>query len=406
MFDKITNYNKAIQAGVFLMPALLLWTPNFSVAVAAVMVLIALTSITKTNITKFDWLVFFCLGFYFISNIPNSIVDLGNFRYFQGSDRLLLCVPLYIFFRQNIVSGTIEAPLILGSIVGSTGAFLIAIFDHYIMHQPRVNGFLYSINFGYLSCSLAFLSLCLVNIGKRRTALIVAFSIASLSTILTITRGAIFAIPMMLAAYYLLYWRHVKIRHIAILLVSLSTISAITVSYNQLIKNRITLGIHNMAVVVQGEKATNIAIQGRIELWKAATKAAELSPIIGLDYTQREELNRKLYKEGKVSKWVTGVERGHAHNQYFEMLASSGALGVIAMISTLFLPCLIFFRHYIKTQCPIAATACVFVLGFIIFGLTEVPLQANLISSYYGFMLALFFAYIHPSNSKLKEKEA
>lgn len=60
----------------------------------------------------------------------------------------------------------------------------------------------------------------------------------------------------------------------------------------------------------------------------------------------------------------------------------------------LFIPFIVFLKHYISTKSIWGFTGTIFVAGFIIYGLTEVPLEANLISTFYGFMLATIFAMI------------
>lgn len=395
------NEKKFLNLGIFLVPTLLLTTPNFSVGVILVLCLYSIKHVTnhQPRLSGFDWVVIFCLGFYFVSNIPNLILDLGNFRYVKGPSRILLCILVYLMLRDKIKSGLdIRASLSWGVFAGSIGTLLIALYQFYILKEPRVDGFLYSINFGYLSSSLALLALCLGNSCKYRSLLYIAFFSSGVATILTVTRGAIFAIPIAYIFYLMLTWKTKSLKHHAINTCVIFVLAISTYTVSPEIKNRVDLGVSAMAQVAQGEKNNNTSIGGRIFLWKAAYHAFTNSPLIGLDYAQRVELNRKLYNEGIIDKWASRVSRGHAHNQYFEMLASSGILGIIAIFAMLVLPFYLFLQHYLRTRCQVALTACIFVFGFIIYGLTEVLLMQNLISSYYGFMLALFFAYIRPGD--------
>lgn len=398
---RLNNDKKLLNISIFLVPTLLLTTPNFSVAVILILCIYSVKHIInhKKKLSNFDWIIIFCLGFYLISNIPNLITDLGNFRYIKGGSRILLCILIYLMLKDKIKTGLyIKASLSWGVFVGSIGALLIALYDFYILKEIRVNGFLFSINFGYLSSSLALLALCLAHSFKHKSLLYIAFFSSGVATILTVTRGAIFAIPIAYIFYFILTWKAKSLKHYAINASVILVLAISTYTVSPAIKYRVDLGVSAIAQLIQGEKNNNKSIGGRLLLWKAAYSAFKESPLIGLDYPHRKELNKKLYKEGIINKWADGVSRGHAHNQYFEMLASSGMLGIVAIFAMLILPLFIFLRHYLKTGCQMALTACIFVFGFMIYGLTEVPLMQNLISSYYGFMLALFFAYIRPAD--------
>ena len=105
------NEKKFLNLGIFLVPTLLLTTPNFSVGVILVLCLYSIKHVTnhQPRLSGFDWVVIFCLGFYFVSNIPNLILDLGNFRYVKGPSRILLCILVYLMLRDKIKSGGNDA---------------------------------------------------------------------------------------------------------------------------------------------------------------------------------------------------------------------------------------------------------------------------------------------------------
>jgi O-antigen ligase len=134
-------------------------------------------------------------------------------------------------------------------------------------------------------------------------------------------------------------------------------------------------------------------------LWTAALEAFKERPLIGLTHPEREALNRQLAQENIINEWAANVPRGHAHNQYFDMLASGGLLGVAAIILMLIIP---FFYFLWNVRYSNAAyIGVLFVSSFIIFCVTEVALQQNLISTFYGYMLALLFS---ATQTELKSK--
>ncbi|MGF1740822.1 O-antigen ligase family protein [Vibrio profundum] len=289
---------------------------------------------------------------------------------------------------------TVENMLSSGVIIGSLSTLLFAIYQYFILGEERVEGFLYSINFGYLACSLALLSFCMMKGGKYSGILFISFLASSVATVLTLTRGAIFAIPLLLILAIITRYKDFSIKKILLGIAMLVFATILSYEASTDIRDRINYTTQEITNVANGNIAEAQSTGGRLELWKAASYSFIKSPIIGMTYSERTKLNKKLAKQGKIIKWVTTVKRGHAHNQYFEMLASNGILGIVGFVSILFLPIYLFLSHYFRYGSLIGYTGGVFVAGFAIYGLTEVPLTANLIGAYYGFILATFLAII------------
>ena len=391
--------SKFVLSSFFLVPALLLTTNNISVAIVVSLLMLSsfmLFKVSQPPFNRYDYLIMGCFCAYFTGAIPVAILDGSTMRYFQGGARLLLCLPIYLFLRSYLTQHTSDSvkALVLGVIVGCFGSLAIAIYQYSYLGMNRVGGFLFSINFGYLSCALTFLAVCLAQSSKLRIWLYFAALASSIATILTFTRGAIFAIPLLLVFIAILNYK--KLSFIKTFFITLLTIIAATSAYSisDGVQKRIDFTIKEFTNISHGQIENAKSSGGRLQLWKAASYAFISSPFTGLPYADREELNRQLHSEGEVTKWVLTVGRGHAHSQYFEMLASNGIWGITSIFAVFLIPLSIFAHHYLKTASPIAFTAAVFVAGFMIYGLTEAPLQANLIGTFYGFMLALFFALV------------
>jgi len=394
----ITTYNLCL----FFTLSLLLATKNFSVIAV---VLLLLTSIVylihkrKDHIFEpFDWLVIFILSAYFVSNIPSFFMDNYNTRYFKGSIRYLCFIPIYFFIKEILSTNNQSKEYIeLGSIVGSIGTVAIALYQFYILGIPRVGGFLYSINFAYLSCSLSFLALTLSRNSKYRLMLLLAFFLAGYATLLTQTRGAIFAIPILLLFTLFFYKKEKRSSRILTCFIALFLFSSVSYIYSENVQERVQFTLNEFTEIAHENTLDTVSSDAissgtRLQLWYSAIQSFKESPIIGQTFSQREEMIHTLYKTGKIGVWATGITRGHAHNQYFEMLAGSGILGIIAAIAILIIPLVFFAKYIYKSQ--YALSGFILVLGFSIFGLTEVPLEQNLISSYYGLMLITFICLV------------
>ena len=171
-------YAKAVCWSCLLVPALLLTTPNFSVAVISFMILASISYILNNNykiqLQRFDKIVIFCLSWYFIGAIPITVYDGETGRYFQGGARLLATVAIYLalidLFRKK--SLPVRKYLEIGVILGSFGTFVLACYQFYFLHMPQVGDFLYSNTFAYLARILTFISLSFSIISNRQAWLI------------------------------------------------------------------------------------------------------------------------------------------------------------------------------------------------------------------------------------------
>ncbi|KKD61488.1 hypothetical protein RN22_05545 [Grimontia sp. AD028] len=383
----------AINSAIFLVPALLLWTHNLSILVIALLVVYSIfyhiKTAKKTSLTKVDFLVVMAFSSYFIANIPNVIIDSWNFRYVDGPSRILLCIPIYFLLKSEIRNFDVRNSLELGLIAGSIGTAAISTYQYFTLGMPRVDGFLFSINFGYLACSLAFLNLSLINGSIRKHWLFLGFLFCIYSTVLTLTRGAILAAPLLLILTCVLNWSALKKKFFLMSVILLSLTSIASYQISDAIKERVEFTIQEAKWVLAGNMSEAHSSGVRIQLWYAASESFKQNPLLGLTYSQRKELNEDLYQQGKIDKQTAGMRRGHAHSQYFEMIGSTGLLGIIALVAMLVIPAGLMYQ---KRKNIWASTGLVFVVGIAIFGLTEVLLQGNMISSYYGFFLALFLA--------------
>lgn len=111
----------------------------------------------------------------------------------------------------------------------------------------------------------------------------------------------------------------------------------------------------------------------RLSQWKAAWAGFKERPVFGLGYLNFEKMSIGLKKKYHIEAEYFG---GHAHSNYFEMLASSGAIGFIFFV----LWHGYWFWEMYKRDDLIARIALPFVIVFIVGGLTQATftLGANL----------------------------
>lgn len=102
----------------------------------------------------------------------------------------------------------------------------------------------------------------------------------------------------------------------------------------------------------------------RISQWKSAIKAFEERPVLGFGYLNFEAHSSNIKKRYGIE---AAYFRSHAHNNFLEILASTGILGFCAFIAWLFL----WFKEMYKANDVISDIGVSFIVVFIVGGLTQ-----------------------------------
>jgi O-antigen ligase len=147
-------------------------------------------------------------------------------------------------------------------------------------------------------------------------------------------------------------------------------------------KNVKVFVVCSLALVVIGFGAYKFAGQSmvrpqsdieRISQWKAAYAGFKERPVFGLGYLNFEKMATDLKKKYNIEAQNFG---GHAHSNYFEMLASTGAVGFLFFM----LWQIAWFVEMVKRNDLVGKIGLPFIVAFMIGGLTQATftLGANL----------------------------
>lgn len=240
-------------------PAFLLTTNNLSILFIVASIMLSLGYIMKNKNTltfsRYDLIFFICLSSYFIGSIPITIFDGSTARYFQGGVRLLLCIPVYYALRNHLESNRNKfTPYVeYGLVIGTLGTFIVASYQYFILDMARVDGFLFSINFGYLACALAFLALTFSCKSKIRWPLLLGSALCTSSVIFTYTRGAIVAIPILIVIIALLNIKTLKKRYIFSGFLTFLIIITSLYNYSEKFKQRADYTLYELSMIASGD---------------------------------------------------------------------------------------------------------------------------------------------------------
>ena len=388
---------------LFLILAVLIATPIRSQIFAALLLLYAIGYLVAhratLQVTRFDWAVIGLLSLYVVSRLPVFVMSGYSARYLSPGLHMLAMVPIYLMLRHLLAATPVALPrfrtwLEWGVIVGSLGAFGLAVYQWFVL--PRVDGFLFSINFSYLSCAMGFLALGLVRGSSRKGWLLLAAASVLVACVLTLSRGGIFAIPLLLVLLVVLNLDRLGWKVPLAGLAALAVMSWGAYATVQPIKDRVDYTLDEFGHIADGNISSAVSSGGRLQLWVAASHAFAERPLVGLTYEEREALNAELVELGVVTDWVLRVSRGHAHSQYFEMAATGGLLGLIALFGYLVVPGVYQLRLYWQDRSNTYAMAAVlFTSGFAAYCLTEVAINHDLMVTFYSYMQILLLSMAH-----------
>ncbi|TYL46855.1 O-antigen ligase family protein [Marinomonas sp. IMCC 4694] len=375
-----------------------------SIAIA-VLSLVSIAFLFSTNNTpiqldRYGKLFVVVLSAYLVSKIAPFVSSGFIARYLSPGFHMLVSLPIFLVLWKLSRDTDGEKPLIniitIAAALGSFGGLAVAYYQTQVLGMGRADGFLFSINFGFLAGTLFAISLGLV--GKNRLSVLSFLScVAALGSImLSGSRGALFPLLFVLIAWLLFSFKHLPKRYLVVILVLAIATPYFAYKTSPFVKARLDTGLTELKQVAEGDVFRSGSLIARVQLWIAATHAYEQSPVFGLTYPEREQLNKTLVDTGEVVPWVGTVRRGHAHSQYFETLATGGLVGMFCLAVYLFAPMVIHLRFLVTNSTNVyARTGFLFTLSVAGFGLTEVLLQQEMIATYYAFMQTIFFVFAY-----------
>lgn len=392
-----------LSAILFLTPALLLATPKWSIFVVDFLIAYAIYRVAKygmPDLRTVDKLLIGCFVFYFLTAIPNFLTENYRGRILDIPARHLVAVLLLLALlpmREKLKIGYYY----WGAITGAFGALIVAAYEYFVIGHYRIDGFYFSVNFGYVSVALAMTCFCgaFYFSGQRaRSVLSIAACVAALAAmIMTGSRGAWIAVP--LVALYVLVSLRSRVGHKGIVLglVTMSLACGLVYSQVELVRDRVDTALAELTTFSTTASDLHLSSTGtRRVLWDVSLRIVEESPLRGLNYVERTRFFDDLVERGEVPEVrLSGNHKrhGHAHSDLLEAGASRGIPGIVATLLIYGVPIIYFYRRRHQDG-VVSTTGGAFVFAFMCFGLSEAPLLDNLISIYFLFTLVVFWVVL------------
>ncbi len=337
-----------------------------------------------------------------IASMYISGVSDDAMRRLSRYSRFFTFIPVYFLIRRVQPSvNWLLSGVAAGAIVCGIYAILQIWFDTGSRVPGRANGAYHPVYFGMFSLLMAFLSISLMRVTRSiavRAVLFAAFAMGMLASILSGTRGAWVAMPLLVLVVLWQYWGKlpdmVKTSIVLVLLV-LPVVLYISPA------TRIADRIHEAKQDIQKYKK-NISIETslgqRFEMWRASMEMIRQHPFVGVGTgNYHREIVGKI-EQDRYPKALANF--GNPHNEYLNVFATRGLIGLFLLLSVFLVPLWLFVRHISSASRETSALAfsgVITILAYCVFSLSAAPFERVVPVSLYVFYVFVLSSLLHAS---------
>jgi len=271
-----------------------------------------------------------------------------------------------------------------------TGLIIIGIIviTQFLMGSTRSSGMINANIFGDIAVVMLFLSVVQVfqESSKERIITFIAVITGVVAVFLSGSRGSWLSFIILSVVFILLTYKpflaNSKKNQLFLALFFLALFGFIGTQTDA--GKKITDAIVNIQSWDGGDQTyTSSGI--RMEMWKSSLETAKQSPWFGYGYrNSNEEVSKYVNSHNKTVAAFT-----HLHNEYLTNLLAGGVLGLIALLSLLFAPMVVFFKNIKnkETYCY-SSMGILLSAGYVTFGFTHIAFGEEHINAFYVLILA------------------
>jgi len=351
------------------------------------------------------FLIFFLLvslSLFNTENISSGIKKEGRYVLFP------LMIPTYLLIKKlQLETGKI---FLFGLIAASIVLFGQALYQIYVLHWSRAIGAYNSLVVGDISMLAVILIVCaLITVAQNWLhyligviAIVAALSASAMAG----ARGAWILLPISL-----IWFMWIKRKFLGVKLTLLIVLIGIVLSFLAFsidsIKYRVSTAVLGYQAIFDGPEQVSAteSIRVRVELWRNSITIWKAHPLFG---TGIGDFKTELFQSIKNGESRLTVELAHAHNIYFDTLATAGLVGLFGMIIFMqILPFKMFYSFWKKEHDPwlnfYSLSGMTTIIAFAVFGLTEGWLARKPFVLTYVMCIVVFMSSI--AVVKLRDKE-
>lgn len=397
---------------LFLLPALATTVPSGSSYAAALLVLSSIALFAKLSPqerrasrlpadARWLFLSFLPLALCWLLDDWCSGLSLG--RSAEKPIRLALTLPALWYLARHPPA---HIWLWLGASTGALIACAEAVYQFFFLGMERAQGAMFSIHFGDLVLMLGLMNLCAWHLPVARHRwlfrawLLMGCMAGVLASILSGTRGAWLGLGVILAAYtaYLLFGRRFK--PLAVLTATSACLLAITLSMPALHVDERVQAAYSDIQAFSSQGVANTSVGARLQMWQHAWRLYQQRPLLGWQRHGYLEQQRIGIARQELDPILEQFD--HPHNEWLNLAAKDGSVGLLALLLAYAVPFGIFLRLFRQARQPchaslraVAAAGMLLPTAYFGFGLTEAFLPHSSVITVYCYLLCLLWGAAH-----------
>ncbi len=336
-----------------------------------------------------------------------------------GLDRCLKYLLVFLAVPALLNRRPSEAAVNWGCWVGAISAGLTALWQVSVMDLDRAAGYTNAIQFGNLSLLLAAWSGVRALRAPNRWQKSLGWLAMLLGIVASVTsgsRGGWITLPaLLLLGFWFSAPPALPAQSLprALRAVGLTVLACLALLAVPQVQQRAAIAIAEWVAPEQPHDYTSVGL--RRSFWEQALIVGQAHPWLGVGQIGYEELQREAVAKQEMPE--SALEFNHAHNEWLDMFAKRGLLGVGSLALFFAVPGVLFARRLRHTpegsanpvsvsasqaheSCVAALCGLMTVLGFLGFGLTQVMFAHNNGNMMYLLTVTLWLACLRPSPSK------
>ncbi|MDR3212269.1 MAG: O-antigen ligase family protein [Planctomycetota bacterium] len=333
----------------------------------------------------------------FLTTLPQTVMDWGySSRALDHGSRFLLAGLLFVV----LVSGKVrlkEQWLGLSLLGAGILSGLYALQQFFFQEMTRVAGGISIQSFGDINTILFFLALLVVIFAKGKTWPVLgggAMSLAFISVILSGLRTNWLALGLTTLVVLGLVFRQLKapetrrrIGTALLLCLVLAGVIAVVPPFRKVVEARTQAAVSDITTF-DPKTGAKTSVGARFLLWEAAYLHWRESPLLGLGFKRRVEVNNRLLEEGEIT--IQQNPYGTMHNEFLNALSLRGLVGASTILLLYLAPLVFFLRRWKRMDSqtlPAALFGLAVVLAFFFCGFSGEPLYLHLSATFYSLVI-------------------
>lgn len=289
-----------------------------------------------------------------------------------------------------------------GLAIGGVGSGVLALIQFFGLDHERASGLVNAIQYGDLSLLIglmawAALSARWSHLGTGQRAWLAAGSaFGIIGSLLSLTRGGWLTLALIAPILgVLLVRRGLATQAAKATLVVTAAVALVWPFVHSTLGARVSLASEEVAAYTD-QDVTNTSVGLRLELWNAALHMGMQRPLLGWGSAYKAG-QQQAVREGDADPLILTLD--HAHNEFLDMFARCGLVGVALLLLYLLVPLWLFWPPAAipgdaraATRLALSLVGILLPLGYLGFGLTQVFFSHNSGHLFYLFMLILVHA--------------